>query len=235
MGRHWSRRVGLSFGALALVVAALLVVLPRFPRRRAPDEGAPVAGRANAAEPRHLGDFGRLPGTPFLMANINSGSGGYSSMSKLSSGGARSIHNYVFLNINDQSVRRLLPTNDALIVSTERISEGGDVRLDYETRDEHATTVRWLLYWVVKVDSDHDGDLDEDDLRTLAVSDAGGKGYAELVGDVRHVYGQTMRDPETLVVVHDGGGRPVVSVIDLPHRVVTSTTPLPDLGQDVRP
>ncbi len=191
--------------------------------------------RANADAPRSLGNFARIPGTPFLMADIHSSvAGRLSPVSSYSYGKGATTHNYVFLDVTDQSVRRLIPTNDYLIRETEQLSESGVVSLPAVTEGVVRVGVRWLLFEVVTQDTDHDGDLDEEDLRSLAVSDAGGRGYTELIGGIEDLYGRALRDPDTLVVVYKCEGTKRVSVIDLPRRAVTTTAALPGLGTDVR-
>lgn len=191
--------------------------------------------RANADVPKILGNFVRIPGTPFLMADIRSmPEGRQSSLASYSDGPGPTTNNYVFLDLTDQSVRRLIPTNDHLIRGTEQFSDAGIVSPRFTTEGAAHAGVRWLVFGVVKLDSDRNGRLDENDLQTLAVSDAGGRGYTELIGEVTKSYGRALRDPDTLVVVYESGGTKRVSVIDLPKRAVTSTVALPSLGADVR-
>ena len=225
---RWFQPRTLMIAVVTLVIGmgtcmAVVALSKGIGRKTAP--GVPAASRANPRAPRSLGNFVQLSGTPFLMAQISSsGDDGYSS-GKFSSGTADKINNYVFIDVTDQSCRRLISTNDYYIRATERLPDAEEGR---------RAVVRWLLFEVVKQDTDRDGDLDREDLSTLAVSDAGGRGYTELIGGIRDVYGRALRDPDTLVVVYQSGGAKQVSVIDLPRRAVTSTTALPDLGPDVK-
>ena len=238
MRRFWPRNLMIAFVALVIGMGTCLAIVALskgIGRKTAP--GAPAARRANPRAPRSLGDFMRLPGTPFLMAQIFSrADDGYSSgifsagssssaVAGFSSGVGSTTYNYVFLDVTDQSCRRLIPTNDYFIRQTEQLPV---------TEEGRRVVARWLLFEVVKQDTDRDGDLDGNDLRTLAVSDVGGRGYTELIGGIRDVYGRALRDPDTLVVVYESGGAKQISVIDLPRRAVTSTTALPNLGPDVK-
>ena len=229
------RRFRLPYSLLAAVVLGLLSWMailggPRLFGRKPASGTAPAATRANAVDARVLGHFGRVTSTDFLMADIHSGGDrGYSSLSSLSSGKSQTIHNYVFLNVTDQSFQRLLPTNDSYIRSAVPLPEA-----ESHTPDGPPTRVLWWFFDVVKQDTDRDGDLDEEDLGTIAVSDAGGRGYTELIGGVGEIYGRVLRDPDTLLVVYESGGAKRLGVIDLPRRALTSTTSLPDLGPDVK-
>jgi hypothetical protein len=231
----------LKFALVALILGigvwVMLMGRSRTFGRKPATASTSAAKRANADAPRSLERFNRVPGTPFLMAAIRSVAGDRrSSLSSLGSysSGISPTHNYIFLNVENQSFRRLLPTNDYFIcecVSLPEALDGAPVR---DAVNRGRLDVRWWLFDVVKQDTDRDGDLDGDDLRTLAVSDAGGSGYTELIGGIREHYGRALRDPDTLVVVYESAGAKRVSLIDLPKRAVISTASFPDLGPDVK-
>jgi hypothetical protein len=227
--------------ALLLVVLAGLGVwwvLARSTRksgRKGAGATIPAVTRSNPEAPRVLGSFQRLAGTSFVMADIHSGnSRSYSSGLNFSSGGtlAWAVHNYIFLDLADRSCRRLVNTNDALFSGAEAITADG---VYARIGEQHADTpaVRWLLFRVFKLDTNHDGRIDSDDLSTLALSDPGGRGYTELIGGIQSLYGRELSNSDTLVVVYESGGMKQVSVVNLPGRAVTSTSALPDLGPDV--
>ena len=177
----------------------------------------------------------RLSGTPFLMAAIHSDeSGGYLKAGGFSSAELSNVHNYVFLDVTDQSWRRLIATNDSLITEIEQLPDSGDGGTVAGPLNDGKGRVQWLIFHVVKQDTNHNKVLDREDHYTLAASDAGGRGYTELIGDIRELYGRSLRDPNALVVIYQSAGVKLVSVIDLPGRVVTSTAPLPALGPDVK-
>ncbi|WP_406698292.1 hypothetical protein V5E97_05475 [Singulisphaera sp. Ch08] len=191
--------------------------------------------RANANAPRFLEHFNRVPGAPFLMASIGSSADYQRSSLASYSTSASFTHNYVFLSLDNQSIRRLLPTNDHYISEAVALPEALDGR---PAVDKAGTLgregVQWWLFDVVKQDTNLDGDFDGQDLHTLGVSDAGGSGYTELIEGITKHYGRTLRDPNTLVVVYESGGTKRVSLIDLPKRTVLSTTSFPDLGSDLK-
>jgi hypothetical protein len=73
-----------------------------------------------------------------------------------------------------------------------------------------------------------------EDLKTIAVSDAAGKNYTELITNVREVYGQTYQPKlDRLTIVYRSDLTKQASIIDLSTRKIISTKPLPDLGADV--
>jgi hypothetical protein len=179
--------------------------------------------RANAGSPRTLGGFKPIEGTTYLMAPISSQPKG----EFLSKGNYDNTHNYAFLNTADESAHQLLPTNDYIVAQT--------VRLPDEGRNEKGpAAVQWFLYFLVKDDTDADRKLTYKDHRTLAVSDAGGWGYTEIIQNVEEVYGHALRDANTLLVIYRSGSKKYVARVDLPNRKVVSTSDLTLQGGDVQ-
>lgn len=234
--RGFPRQFRFAFIAvcLGLVVWIMFIAMSGAFGRKPASGTSQVAKRANAKASRFLESFQRVSGTPFLMAAIRSSA--YYQRSSLASysSGTSDAHNYVFLDMENQSFRRLLPTNDYLISEAAALPEAS-VRTQVKSAgDDDSVGVRWWLFDVVKQDTNRDGELDEKDLHTLGVSDAGGSGYTELIEGIRKQYGRALRDPDTLVVIYESGGVKRVSLIDLPKRAVISTKPLPDLGPDLK-
>jgi hypothetical protein len=60
----------------------------------------------------------------------------------------------------------------------------------------------------------------------VAVSEAAGGGHTELISNVRHVFGQTLRDSSTLFLIYKSGSKRHVAKVDLPGRKLASTTEL---------
>ena len=85
-----------------------------------------------------------------------------------------------------------------------------------------------------KDDTDGDRKLTYKDQRTLAISDSGGLGYAEIIPHVEHIYGQVLRDTNTLLVIHKTGSKKYTTRIDLPNRTVVSMNEIATPGSDVQ-
>lgn len=235
MRRSWRSKALIAVLILDLSAWLACTALSQSFFRKAAPPANPAVGHTNPDEPRHLGNFTRLPGTSILMATIHSSGGGSrSSFTSYSSGHANPVHNYAFLDLSDRSLRRLLDANNSLILNCEQLPriQDGDPIADPDS--VNSSRVRWLLFDVIKQDTNQDKQIDEKDLRTLAVSDANGRNYTELIGGVSHVFGKALSDPTTLVVIYQGTGGKSVSVIDLSKRTLTSTTAVPDLGLDVK-
>jgi hypothetical protein len=94
--------------------------------------------------------------------------------------------------------------------------------------------VEWFLYSVVKTDTDGDKELSEKDKQTLAISDAIGVGFTEIIQDVDSLLGSAISESNRLLLIYKSAGKNYTSQIDLPSRKVLSTNELPPLGEDVR-
>jgi hypothetical protein len=182
------------------------------------------------APKKALGGFAPIRGTDYLVAPIlrdvtARASSGFS----MSSPGytPETTHNLIFLNQRDETIRQLLPTNDQVFVYRESFPEQGE-------EDEEVVPVAWFLYGVVAADTNDDGQLDQGDRQTLAISDVGGQGYTEVLSDVETVLGTTQRDSNTLLIIVRQGGAYQLARIDLPSRTLAALTPFPSLGPDVR-
>lgn len=191
-------------------------------------------GKVNAS--RSLGRFMCLPGTSFQMAPIESidESGGFSK------GYERRIHNYLFMDATKATFTKLLDRNSYAIVerfvfpnvvSQSYPGDPSDIISCSNTNEK----VRWLLYSIVKEDSNSDRQLTIEDQKILAISDIRGLNYSELIPNVQEIYGRAFqKESNRLVIVYSSRDRKQVSVIDLPTQKIVSTKLLPDLGKDVK-
>lgn len=213
--------------ALSLLLALGLVAcsLP------GPNPAGAPSPTPTPAPTKALGAFFPLAGTDYLVAPIVQEvvareSSGFSFSSSPGYTPA-STHNLIFLNQRDETIRQLLPTNDQVLVYRESFPEQRD-------DDEEQPPVAWFLYGVVAADTNGDTQLDQEDRQTLAISDAGGIGYTEVLTDVETILGTTLRDPNTLLIIVRQGETYQLARIDLPSRALANLTPFPSLGPDVR-
>lgn len=209
------------------LIATLCLSACATPGTTPSDAPAPTPTSA----PKALGAFDPIHGTDYLVAPIvrDAAARETSGFSFSSSPGytPATTHNLVFLNQRDERIRQLLPTNDQVFVYRESFPEQRD-------EDEDPPPIAWFLYGIVAVDSNDDSQLDQEDHQTLAISDAGGVGYTEVLTDVETVLGTTLRDPDTLLVIVRQGGAYQLARIDLPGRRLATLTPFPPLGPDVK-
>jgi hypothetical protein len=201
-----------------LLVTYLLICLGSFFAgcQNSQTASSNVPPAANAGVSRTLGSFRPVYGTKYLMAPITSeGKGEYFS----SKGNYGNTHNYAFFDTEDELTRTLLPSNDYWITETKRIPEEEDAR-------QPSTPVQWFLYFLVKSDTDGDKKLTPKDNKVLAISDAGGAGYTEIISEVEEVYGQALSGATCLHIIYRSKSKKYVAKIDLPNGKVLSTKEL---------
>ena len=154
-----------------------------------------------------LGSFRELEGTPYLMAPINSqGNNRQNSYNKKSP----NIRNYLFLNGEDKSSRRLVPENDFVFLNAREVV--------LERRDDKI--VRGMWYEVVKADSNNDKRLGHEDKKTIAISDTSGSDYTEVIDEVDKLLGSHQKNSTTLLVFYEFDGREYVGEINIPERTL---------------
>lgn len=162
-----------------------------------------------------LGNFEELEGTPYLMAPVNSvpNSQDYSAKK------ASTIRNYLFVNANDKSTEQLVPRNDFLFVNAQEVV--------LERRDDKI--VRGIWYEVVKADSNNDNRLDNNDKKTIAVSDVSGSDYTEVIDEVDRFLGSHQKNSTTLLVFYELDGREYIGEINILRRVLVEKVVLPSI------
>jgi hypothetical protein len=219
-------------------ILALVVALLHLQPGCGPAARRDAAGQNGKEVPRpdkELGSFEEVPGTGYLVAPIqhaHDGAGGRSSSWNLSSSSYKSgdyprIHNYVFLELGTEKFQRLLHSNAWRILSMT-----GFPKPSPRSSDPPATSC--FLYEIVKADTDGDGVLSSKDRITVALSNATGRTYTELITDVEEVHTKVMSDPSTLLVIYRSQDRSYIARVDLKSIRVVNTTELPSFGPDVR-
>lgn len=156
------------------------------------------------------------------VTNTGSRSDKFSSYESYNSGGQN--HNLVFMDTNSLESHRLFDTNVYIITQTDQ----------YTQKVNGKDVTQWLVYQVLKSDTDGNKRLDQNDLRTLGISSASGQKYVEVLTGITELFGLAMVDPGKLVVVYSKNKAKTASIIDLDKRTIIKTQPLVDLGAQVK-
>ncbi|MEM9928128.1 MAG: hypothetical protein AAF915_31165 [Cyanobacteria bacterium P01_D01_bin.50] len=163
-----------------------------------------------------LGNFRELEGTPYLIAPVNSQQNYRQSYYDKQ---ASSTRNYLFLNANDKSARRLVPRNNFLFINAQEIV--------LQRREDKI--VRGMWYEVVKADSNKDKRLSDEDKKIIAISDVSGSDYTEVIDEVDRVLGSHQKNSTTLLVFYELDNREYVAEISIIRRTLVEKQVLPSI------
>lgn len=163
-----------------------------------------------------LGNFRELEGTSYLMAPVNSQQNYRQNYYDKQ---ASSIRNYLFLNANDKSARRLVRRNDFLFLNAQEVV--------LQRREDKI--VRGIWYEVVKADSNNDKRLSNEDKKIIAISDVSGSDYTEVIDEVDRVLGSHQKNSTTLLVFYELDNREYVGEISLIRRALIEKQVLPSI------
>jgi len=180
-----------------------------------------VKGETAISEDWRLGSFERLGSSDYMMAPVSS-TQEYSGVFMEKE--ATAIRNYLFVNVRDKSSRWLVPNNDRVILMMKRYGTEGESGVPEDR------PAKWLVFHVVTVDTDGDKRLTELDRKTIAVANADGSQYVEVLGNVDILLGETWTAGDKLLVVYSADGKNHISEIGLESRSVSDAKDLPKLG-----
>ena len=205
---------------------------------RKSDNSANAAAANSEQRKVNLGPFQELPGTDYAISSIGSS---VPRQEFSSSGDSRYTRNFLFVNIVDKSSHLLFPSNDWLISSAENLTEkveakpvtapakNGAPPVEDKAREKVENPIKWICYRVVKDDTDKDKRLSANDLITIAISDASGLDYKELITDVGAILHETRRG-DSLVFIYTANGSNQIAEINLPTKQLVSTKELQEIA-----
>lgn len=181
-----------------------------------------VAPGTELSSPKNLSldAFQPLTGTAYVVAAVQAEQSDRSGFSS-SSYGLPSATNYLFVNTDTLAGSRLVPTNQWRFLQSERLGQ--------RRRNGEVAVVQALWYLVVKTDTDEDKQLTDRDRKVVALSDATGKNYTEVISQVDRVLGSNRKGDSILQVFYVSGGKHLASEINFQTRKVVRTEPLPAL------
>jgi hypothetical protein len=179
-----------------------------------------------------LGEFSKISGTDYLSAPVYTDAAGkgrieavFSASDEYSGGkgvkgGGSLVNNYVFVNQKDLSSRKLLPDNKAVILDEKQYGESSrntDVPAK-ENLQAKPKNIKSVLYRVVKADTNGDKVVDGQDKKTIAIADADGDNYKELVPGMDRILNIHNPSKDQQVVFYQTGGDFFAASIDIPGR-----------------
>lgn len=179
-----------------------------------------------------LGEFVAVSGTDYLSAPVYidysgkwrteavlSASHEYSG-AKGEKGGGALVNNYVFVNQKDLSSRKLLPNNKSVILEEKQYGENTK-NPDLKVKEDALAklkNIKSVLYRVVNSDTNNDQTVDGRDQKTMAIADADGNNYQELVPGMDRILKVHNPSKTQQVVFYQTGSDFFVASIDIPGR-----------------
>jgi hypothetical protein len=174
-----------------------------------------------------VGGSRQVTGTGFLMAGAYAKKeSGILEKFESDSYGKRAepVRNLIFASIDDLSGRWLLLHNRFLIWDTEELPPEKDKSVIgvYDMTVPEQRVTRWIYIEVIKSDSNNNGKWDFEDRRTVAIADASGENYAEVITEADEIIKRTMHTEDKLNIVYQSNAKLFIADIDLPQRQVTT-------------
>lgn len=128
-----------------------------------------------------------------------------------------SVRNLLFLDGNTLDSHYLFPTNENYIVDTTQFPSPNSYQ------EAQTIVVKWLVYQIIHRDTNSDGAINSDDSVNIAISNADGQNYLELIENVSAIYGMDILDEHYLVLAYKIGGNYFASKIDLNLQSIVET------------
>lgn len=218
-----------QFNALIIAVTGVMAVgvlafasyklFQETTRERTTRNIVSVAESAQAPKNWRIGAISKLNQQWVMLPLVSSQSFNRSYYAKA----AKSIRNYLFIDNNTAQKHWLFEHNNYLIERADKL----------QTADYAATpAVLAILYQLVKQDTDQDQRLTARDLRTLALSDAKGIGYIELLDKVETVTDHQLISKDKLLIVYRKAGESYTAIINLVNRELIDNSRLPRVGEN---
>jgi len=127
------------------------------------------------------------------------------------------VRNLVFLDGNTLLSHYLFDTNSNYIVDTSQFPSPTSYP------DTQPIEVKWLVYKIAQQDTNSDGAVNSGDSFSIALSDAKGHNYIELIKSVNAVYGMDLLESNLLLLVYNTNGVYLASKIDLEQQIIVET------------
>lgn len=223
----------LIFVAALLAVGVLAFMAIQFTDfgRHAPQQVVQVNAKPEEKpEPPTLGTFLEVRGTPFLRAPLTFGDQ-YRYAKFSSAGGAYSIRNYLFVNLETTEGTWLFPTDKQLIADSDELCEV--VQKDGSSPPELRPLA--FSYQIIDRDTNGDSQLTPDDKVSLAYTRPDGRGYTNVIIGIGRILGaNTIEHGTKHVVVYEAGGKRLTAVISLRTFTVEKQGELPTSASTIR-
>jgi hypothetical protein len=184
-----------------------------------------------------LGSFTNLQDTSYLIAPIylDAKSRSYDSGYDYDTKNTGNNRNFLFVNVNDKSSRRLVESNNFLFLRYEKLGEKAKNNLKQnpvsssENNPEALNKVEALWYEVIINDSNNNKYLDYNDKKVIAFSEPSGANYNEVIKEIDTILGSYQKENKNMLFFYSSNGKNFVAEVNISNRQVIDTKELTDL------
>jgi hypothetical protein len=231
MSKYWYQLVGSVGVVMTMLMGCNSPQVAPKPKLNQPLAALPVPQVS-------LGEFTLINGTPYLHAAIYVPREVRGNMIEQIGNGSRydsssgdiDIRNYLFVNRDDLSGKKLFPHHNSRLLEMEQLGEtiplAKPVIKDAKNNGEDPTLVpprniRSLWYVTATADTNGDKLLDRQDRKQIAISDVSGTNYTEIIKDIDTILLVHPRGRDRRLVIYASGNKRFVAQIDIPQRLAT--------------
>lgn len=173
-----------------------------------------------------LTPFEHIEGTKFLMADVIVKDPSTINTERVSYT-LSEVRNIIFLDSESIESSQLFDTNTMVIHDTIKYPNVYDWQPSQPSEQvgsiEQAEIVYWIVYEVIKEDTNGDKVLDEEDLITIAMSDTDGQNYFEFLHGIKAINSMNMVNLGQLIVSYNQDGDWKTSLLDLSNQTILET------------
>ena len=217
----------LNFRYLWIVLVASLLawfvwtMVQNFTRTEQTREQAsiPISSKDGSQAKIEIGNFEQIEGTNIQRSPIYLADETQAKFS--SSGYSRSVLNYTFFDSTQKIFYLLKSDNESRLLSTIELAESGNSKLDIKKNVPVA-----FSYLIVDQDTNKDEQINQLDLKKLAISDTSGLRFKVLIDQVDNFNGASIVKNNRVFLFYLSANKLKAAEVDLRSQEIVSTTEL---------
>jgi hypothetical protein len=203
---------------LAWFVWAMVQNLTRTEQTRE-QASIPISSKDGSQAKIEIGNFEQIEGTNIQRSPIYLADETQDKFS--SSGYSRSVLNYTFFDSTQKIFYLLKPDNESRLISTVELAESANSKLDTKKNVPVA-----FSYLIIDQDTNKDQQINQLDLKKLAISDTSGLRFKVLIDQVDNFNGASIVKNNRVFLFYLSVNKLKAAEVDLRSQEIVSTTEL---------
>ena len=203
---------------LAWFVWAMVQNLTRTEQTRG-QASIPISSKDGSQAKIEIGNFEQIEGTNIQRSPIYLADETQAKFS--SSGYSRSVLNYTFFDSTQKIFYLLKPDNESRLISTVELAESANSKLDTKKNVPVA-----FSYLIIDQDTNKDQQINQLDLKKLAISDTSGLRFKVLIDQVDNFNGASIVKNNRVFLFYLSANKLKAAEVDLRSQEIVSTTEL---------